>query len=232
QIQVLNFMLQLHEDAGNSQARSYNDDEWIEKILILQENGYLCPSKYRPNALYDTFTKLNILGTEHFLALERALKQEPKLQPYDVMEVMKLPKEFPDNYWQFHDNSGHGMINYINKQNPLELFNVKATGYDPISGMILSPDGTMLASFGDFAIIEEVLSIKSVTFKEENYYIGSSQDGNLLNVRWRIIGCKPGNSDIDNINYDEENGPALYGEYRNWTSEEITIFLKYNLELC
>ncbi|CAJ0830420.1 11374_t:CDS:2, partial [Entrophospora sp. SA101] len=187
---------------------------------------------------------------------------EPKLQPYDVMEVMKLPKEFPDNYWQFHDNSGHGMINYINKQNPLELFNVKATGYDPISGMILSPDGTMLASFGDFskdnyilpnplkifdenvlinlkAIIEEVLSIKSVTFKEENYYIGSSQDGNLLNyikekecIDDESVGVQMVIDEVDNINYDEENGPALYGEYRNWTSEEITIFLKYNLELC
>ncbi|CAJ0630356.1 4987_t:CDS:2 [Entrophospora sp. SA101] len=186
------------------------------------------------------------------------------------MEVMKLPKEFPDNYWQFHDNSGHGMINYINKQNPLELFNVKATGYDPISGMILSPDGTMLASFGDFidtngnikskdnyilpnplkifdenvlinlkAIIEEVLSIKSVTFKEENYYIGSSQDGNLLNyikekecIDDESVGVQMVIDEVDNINYDEENGPALYGEYRNWTSEEITIFLKYNLELC
>ncbi|CAJ0834274.1 1583_t:CDS:1, partial [Entrophospora sp. SA101] len=34
-------MIRLHEDKGNPQPRSYNDDEWIEKISILQENGYL-----------------------------------------------------------------------------------------------------------------------------------------------------------------------------------------------
>nr|CAG8544453.1 8808_t:CDS:2 [Entrophospora candida] len=136
--------------------------------------------------------------------------EEPKLQPYDVMEVMKLPKEFPDNYWQFHDNSGHGMINYINKQNPLELFNVKQ--------QVMIFDENVLINLK--AIIEEVLSIKSVTFKEENYYIES-------------IGVQMVIDEVDNINYDEEeNGPALYGEYRNWTSEEITILLKYNLELC
>nr|CAG8453010.1 5307_t:CDS:2 [Entrophospora candida] len=50
----------------------------------------------------------------------------------------------------------------------------------------------------------------------------------LLNGRWKIIGCNT-NGDWGSryINYDEEeNGPALYGEYRNWTSEEITILLK------
>ncbi|CAG8453939.1 9397_t:CDS:1 [Paraglomus occultum] len=34
-------MLRLYEDDGNPRARSYDDEEWIEKIAILQENGYL-----------------------------------------------------------------------------------------------------------------------------------------------------------------------------------------------
>ena len=34
-------MLRLYEDDGNSRARSYDDEEWIEKITILQENVYL-----------------------------------------------------------------------------------------------------------------------------------------------------------------------------------------------
>ncbi|CAH1763428.1 14059_t:CDS:1 [Entrophospora sp. SA101] len=34
-------MIRLHEDKNNPQPRSYNDDEWIEKISILQENEYL-----------------------------------------------------------------------------------------------------------------------------------------------------------------------------------------------
>ncbi|CAJ0913055.1 15915_t:CDS:2 [Entrophospora sp. SA101] len=217
--------------------------------------------------------KQSLFTKQHNLRSRKRIPEvlKPKLQPYDAIEVKKLSKEFPDNYWQFHANSGHGMINYINEQNPLELLDVKATDYGPISGMVLSPDGTMLASFSNFgvikiwdtteltmlqtmrdteifdenvlinlkAIIEEVLSIKSVTFKEENYYIGSSQDGNLLNyikekecIDDESVGVQMVIDEVDNINYDEENGPALYGEYRNWTSEEITIFLKYNLELC
>src|ERR1051325_7491892 len=32
----------------------------------------LTPSKYRPSALYDAFTKTNVLGPEHILALARA----------------------------------------------------------------------------------------------------------------------------------------------------------------
>ena len=33
----------------------------------------LAPSKYRPSALYDAFTKTNVLGSEHILALAHAL---------------------------------------------------------------------------------------------------------------------------------------------------------------
>nr|CAG8538252.1 328_t:CDS:10 [Entrophospora candida] len=211
--------------------------------------------------------KQSLFTKQHNLRSRKRIPEvlKPKLQPYDAIEVKKLSKEFPDNYWQFHANSGHGMINYINEQNPLELLDVKATDYGPISGMVLSPDGTMLASFSNFGVIkiwdtteltmlqtmrdteeknieeyyvgkfapththliaggklkdrykweykeednhilpcplkifdiitgkcvgkleghiEEILSIKSVTFKGENYYISSSQDGNF--IKWKM----------------------------------------------
>ncbi|CAH1766247.1 8194_t:CDS:2, partial [Entrophospora sp. SA101] len=35
-------MFRILEDMGNPREKIYEDDEWIEKISILQENGYLC----------------------------------------------------------------------------------------------------------------------------------------------------------------------------------------------
>nr|CAG8541226.1 12376_t:CDS:2 [Entrophospora candida] len=54
-------MIQLHEDKGNPQPRSYNDDEWIEKISILQENEYLCMSAITTLLIknHDLTTKMN-----------------------------------------------------------------------------------------------------------------------------------------------------------------------------
>ncbi|CAJ0899596.1 14337_t:CDS:10 [Entrophospora sp. SA101] len=180
--------------------------------------------------------------------LESKKRQSEKtiVQTYNVMEVNKLSKEFPDEYWQFHAESGYGMISSI-------------------LGMVLSPDGTMLATLSIYGVVkiwdtidfrmlqkmrdvkeknidefyvgkftpshthlivggklkdrykwdeeerdnpvlpgplkifdviagecigkleghvEEVLSIKSVIFKGENYYITTSQDGYF--IKWKM----------------------------------------------
>ena len=47
---------------------------WRNNILMkFLHHPNLAPSKYRPSALYDTFTKTNVLEPEHILALARAL---------------------------------------------------------------------------------------------------------------------------------------------------------------
>ncbi len=46
---------------------------WRNNVLMkFLHHPNLAPSKYRPNSLYDAFTKTNALGPEHILALARA----------------------------------------------------------------------------------------------------------------------------------------------------------------
>jgi hypothetical protein len=46
---------------------------WRNNVLMkFLHHPNLAPSKYRPSALYDAFTKTNVLGPEHILALARA----------------------------------------------------------------------------------------------------------------------------------------------------------------
>ena len=45
---------------------------WRNDILVkFLHHPNLVPSKYRPNSLYDAFTKTSVLGPEHILALSR-----------------------------------------------------------------------------------------------------------------------------------------------------------------
>ena len=47
---------------------------WRNNVLMkFLHHLNLAPSKYRPNSLYDAFTKMNALGPEQILALARAL---------------------------------------------------------------------------------------------------------------------------------------------------------------
>ncbi|EXX51638.1 hypothetical protein RirG_260140 [Rhizophagus irregularis DAOM 197198w] len=47
---------------------------WSNDILVkFLHHPNLGPSKYRPNSLYDAFTKTSVLGSEYILALARAL---------------------------------------------------------------------------------------------------------------------------------------------------------------
>ncbi|CAG8475573.1 5607_t:CDS:10 [Funneliformis mosseae] len=79
---------------------------------------------------------------------KKAKKQEGTKAPqYVPGNIDKLASMHPDNYWQFHAESNTGMINYINVQYPLQLINVDVRDQGPITGMTLSPDGTMLVTF-------------------------------------------------------------------------------------
>ncbi|KAF9431009.1 hypothetical protein BGZ94_000476 [Podila epigama] len=59
-----------------------------------------------------------------------------------------LARQYPDSYWKSHAESKTGMINKINEDHPIQLV-TDAHIHDaaPITGMVLSPDGTMLATF-------------------------------------------------------------------------------------
>ncbi|CAJ0836501.1 15309_t:CDS:1 [Entrophospora sp. SA101] len=49
--------------------------EWRNNILMnFLHHPNLTPSKYRPNALYDAFSKADVLGPEHILAIARTLQ--------------------------------------------------------------------------------------------------------------------------------------------------------------
>ncbi|KAI8052998.1 WD40-repeat-containing domain protein [Syncephalis plumigaleata] len=68
---------------------------------------------------------------------------------YEPTIVRKMAQQYPDPYWQHHAESDSGMINFVNEeQHPLYCIkeaNIHDQG--PITGMKLSPDGTMLATF-------------------------------------------------------------------------------------
>ncbi|GBC07592.1 hypothetical protein RclHR1_07550012 [Rhizophagus clarus] len=70
-----------------------------------------------------------------------------KAPQYVPSNIDKLASTYPDNYWQFHAESNNGMINYLNFQYQLQLINVDVRDQGPITGMTLSPDGTMLVTF-------------------------------------------------------------------------------------
>ncbi|KAJ3300785.1 hypothetical protein HK104_003755 [Borealophlyctis nickersoniae] len=196
-------------------------------------------------------------------------KKPNKAAGFDPGAVAALSEEYPDSYWQAFasdDENEQNMISSINEEHPLELIpgaNIRDHGH--ITGMVLSPDGSMLATFCNlglakiwnldtFEVIqnlkddkeenidefyvgrftpdmlhlvvggklkdrkrwsdddddnhilpcalkifdvvsgevveklenheEEVLSIKAVTFKDEHYYVSTSQDGYIN--RWKM----------------------------------------------
>ena len=58
-----------------STLKRYHEETkaWRNNVLMkFLHHPNLAPSKYRPNSLYDAFTKTNALGPEHILALARA----------------------------------------------------------------------------------------------------------------------------------------------------------------
>lgn len=199
-----------------------------------------------------TQTKLNVTKTT-------------PVETWNKQKVKELSEHYPDNYWKFHADSGHGMLDIINAEHPLESITCNISDQSAISSMSLSEDGTMLATFSsigsikiyeagdDFNLLrklrdseetqideyycgaftpnglmavggklkdrhrwseadgdnhilpcdikifnldeskviarlaghtEEILTIKAIQFKGENYYISTSQDGSI--IKWHV----------------------------------------------
>ncbi|KAJ3039586.1 hypothetical protein HDV00_012043 [Rhizophlyctis rosea] len=104
---------------------------------------------------------------------------------FDPRIVADLASEYPDTYWdQFagDDDDDDSMINSINDQHPLQLLEdatIQDNGH--ITGMILSPDGTMLVTFCNMGLakIWDVETFELIHFlkddKEDNldeFYVG------------------------------------------------------------
>ncbi|KAI9599559.1 WD40-repeat-containing domain protein [Syncephalis fuscata] len=80
------------------------------------------------------------------------VKKVPKKRAtsgYEPAAVRKLAQKYPDQYWQHHAESDSGMVNFVDEQEQALYCITEATIHDqgPITGMKLSPDGTMLATF-------------------------------------------------------------------------------------
>ncbi|RKP24764.1 hypothetical protein SYNPS1DRAFT_29485 [Syncephalis pseudoplumigaleata] len=68
---------------------------------------------------------------------------------YEPATVRKLAQQYPDTYWQHHAESDSGMVNFVDEGERALHCIKEANIHDqgPITGMKLSPDGTILATF-------------------------------------------------------------------------------------
>ncbi|KAI9474528.1 WD40-repeat-containing domain protein, partial [Coemansia mojavensis] len=63
-------------------------------------------------------------------------------------QIAELAQKYPDPYWRELVNGSQDRIDIIDDEHPLELLPYTLTDQMAITGIALSPDGTMLASFG------------------------------------------------------------------------------------
>ncbi|CAG8547573.1 1755_t:CDS:10 [Paraglomus brasilianum] len=115
------------------------------------------------------------------VVIKKGKGKQAKVIPTEPKAASILAKKYPDKYWQCHAQSGHEMINYINEDHPLELVGVDVHDHGPITGMILSPDGTMLATFcnvgttkiwdtSDFKLIQKLRDEEETNIDE--FFVG------------------------------------------------------------
>ncbi|KAJ2156508.1 hypothetical protein GGF46_005140 [Coemansia sp. RSA 552] len=74
----------------------------------------------------------------------------PTREPvFDPAKNKELAEQYPDSYWnELSAAPGSQRIDYIDEEHPLELLPYALTDQMALTGMALSPDGTMLATFG------------------------------------------------------------------------------------
>lgn len=77
-----------------------------------------------------------------------------KLEVYNPQKVKQLSEQYPDTYWRFHADSGYGMINSINANHSLQTLPINVSDEGPITGMTLSDDGKLLATFCNMGSIK------------------------------------------------------------------------------
>ncbi|KAK5822562.1 WD40-repeat-containing domain protein, partial [Linnemannia elongata] len=96
--------------------------------------------------------------------------------------VYSLARQYPDSYWKHHAESKSGMINKINEDHPLELVESSICDQAAITGMVLSLDGTMLATFCNLGSVriwslEDYSLLKTLRDAKEDhideFYVGT-----------------------------------------------------------
>ncbi|KAF9175777.1 hypothetical protein BGX21_005982 [Mortierella sp. AD011] len=111
----------------------------------------------------------------------------PYVRPEDPLDfdpdyVYGLARQYPDNYLRYHAESKSGMINKISEDHPLQLVDCNIQDQAPITGMALSPDGTMLATFCNLGSIriwslDDYSLLKTLRDAEEEhideFYVGT-----------------------------------------------------------
>ncbi|KAI8967594.1 WD40-repeat-containing domain protein [Mycotypha africana] len=84
--------------------------------------------------------------------LRKFVKKKP--EGYDPEKVKKYASEYPDDYWKFHADSGYDMIDNISEDNPVVALPYAISDQGAITGMTLSGDGTLLATFSNIGSIK------------------------------------------------------------------------------
>ncbi|KAI8069307.1 WD40-repeat-containing domain protein [Gongronella butleri] len=73
---------------------------------------------------------------------------------YDHARTKELANAYPDTYWQFHADAGHGMINAIHQDAPLQELPQRLSDHGAVTGMTLSDDGALLATFSSHGSVK------------------------------------------------------------------------------
>ncbi|KAF9439182.1 hypothetical protein BGZ76_009354 [Entomortierella beljakovae] len=101
---------------------------------------------------------------------------------FDPDYVYSLARQYPDNYLKYHAESRSGMISKISEDHSLELIDCNVQDQAPITGMALSPDGSLLATFCNLGSIriwslEDYSLLKTLRDEEEEhideFYVGT-----------------------------------------------------------
>ncbi|KAI8348687.1 WD40-repeat-containing domain protein [Mortierella sp. GBAus27b] len=101
---------------------------------------------------------------------------------FDPSEVYNLARQYPDTYWKYHAENKSGMISKISEDHPLQLVDCNIHDQAPITGMSLSPDGSMLATFcnlgsvriwslDDYSLVKTLRDAKEEHIDE--FYVGT-----------------------------------------------------------
>ncbi|KAG0000618.1 hypothetical protein BGZ65_004212 [Modicella reniformis] len=104
------------------------------------------------------------------------------LHGFDPNYVYSLARQYPDTYWRTHAESKSGMISKISEDHPLQLVDCNIQDQAAITGMAISPDGTMLATFcnlgsvrlwslDDYSLVKTLRDAKEEHIDE--FYVGT-----------------------------------------------------------
>ncbi|KAI9250449.1 WD40-repeat-containing domain protein [Phascolomyces articulosus] len=119
-------------------------------------------------------------------------KEKVPVPEFNKERCQSLTQSNPDSFWQFHADSGYGMINQMNDTSSLTPVPTNMSDQAAITSMTLSSDGTLLATFSnigavkiwdienDFKLVRKLRDIEEVNIDE--FYCGkfASESQELL----------------------------------------------------